>query len=153
MQGGIRGVMCINADGKVQVTSRESPSLGTPSTPLSEPKLVAGNTLTSTNVQNGIMSCEFSRTLDVPSGSEGFMYDLNTNRFAVYAAGQLTLFNHQPSYHIHGSSNRFTSSNPIDVREFQVYICNPVVTGVRNYRRTHLFTFRIRMCKLVRNRW
>lgn len=111
--------MCINNDGDVKLSSRNTsirilPSA--PTAPRSDP--VPGNTVIFTRSMDSIITCQFSRTLDVPSGSEDFMYDLNTNRYAVYAAGAVV--NNLPDYHSFDSKNRMASNNVVDIRKFQV---------------------------------
>lgn len=108
--------MCINDGGDAKLSSRTAAGRSRPNQPATGPKLVAGNTEIFTEVIDGIATCVFSRTLNVPSGSEQFMYDLNTNRYIAWAVGPVV--NGLPNIH----TNRAISGDRIDIKEFQVTV-------------------------------
>lgn len=121
----MRGVMCISNNGTVHLSSRRASVKNLPDAPSSGPDPVTGVTMISTKTENGITTCEYSRALYVPNGSQSFMYDLNINRYAVYAAGAVV--NNLPAYHSFGSNNRISTRNVVDVRQFKVHILKTVL--------------------------
>lgn len=118
VQPGIRGVACINSNGKVQLRSQKATSTKAPDMPIGS-GLVKGNTVISTGIKDGVTFCKFTRTLTVPTGSEDYMYDLsNTNRFAVLASGMVA--SGEPQYHGFSNDYRIASQSPINIRAFKV---------------------------------
>ena len=70
--------------------------------------------------RNDMMNyCIFEREMEVPEGSETFMYDANQNLFACIASGDI---NDSGIILYHGRTNRMMTDSKLDLREFSVSI-------------------------------
>jgi len=62
--------------------------------------------------------CIFERAIEVPAGSEEFMYDANQKLFALLAAGNID----ESGFIQYHGSNRMVTDSKINVLEFSVRI-------------------------------
>ena len=64
---------------------------------------------------NDSVICKFSRSITVPMGSEGLMYDLNSPLYTLKAYGPYDAVNTKIGYHRSNGAGASISSNPIQI--------------------------------------
>lgn len=109
--------MCTNNFGQAELSSILANNKALPQRP-NAGGLVPGYKQVVTKVSDNVVNCEFCRTFDVPSESRMFMYNLNENLHAVYAAGFLD--GSVEAYHGFGPMNRDFTAVKMDFRRFVV---------------------------------
>ena len=64
---------------------------------------------------NDSVICKLSRSITVPMGSEGLMYDLNSPLYTLKAYGPYDAINTKIGYHRSNGASASISSNPIQI--------------------------------------